>query len=408
MTGDLSALVRIEEPSFYLDASVIYGRMQSEAPVFYYEPLDMFVLTKHEDVRFAAQRNDLFSNTSGILLTEFLATPGSDQSPIDEFFDPAGEVFPLTDPPRHRTLRRLVSPAFTPKALAKIGDELRSACRTLVDTIPRDQTIDYVDVVASRLPILFASKLMGTTSGDVDLIRKWTDSLETVGSGMLTREELREHAAEFKKMGDFFRCEFERRRDGQGSDIVGTLLGAELDGQKLSEARLLAYCMLIMGTGTDTTRAFLTGMAIALAQDPGQLRRLREDRTLMSSAIDEAMRWVTPARGFVRTATIDTEIRGMTIRAGQRVYLLYSAGNVDPEVFPDPTAFDITREESIKHLGFGFGVHICIAAQLVRLEASMLFNMILDRFETFELTGRPDQVTHLLRNGWHSAPMAFH
>jgi cytochrome P450 len=407
MSGDLDTLVRIEEPAFYTDAVPVYHRLQREAPVYYYEPLDMFVLTKHEDVRYAAHRCDLFSNESGILLTEFLPTDPGDQDLVAEFFDPAGEVFPMTDPPRHRTLRRLVAPAFTPKALAKIGDELKSACRTLVVTIPTGRTIDYVDAVASRLPILFASRLMGTTTGDVELIRKWSDSLETVGSGTITREELREHAAEFKKMGDFFRCEFERKRDEPGTDLVGTLLEAELDGEKLSEARLLAYCTLIMGTGTDTTRALLTGMAIALAEHPDQLRRLRDDRTLMPSAIDEAMRWVTPARGFVRTAMADTEVRGQKIRAGQRVYLLYSAGNVDPEVFPNPEVFDITREESIKHLGFGFGVHICIAAQLVKMEANMLFNMILDRFQTFELTGRPDHVTHLLRNGWRSAPIAF-
>jgi hypothetical protein len=102
---------------------------------------------------------------------------------------------------------------------------------------------------------------------------------------------------------------------------VSTLLEAELDGEKLSEARLLAYCTLIMGTGTDTTRALLTGMAIALAEHPDQLSRLRDDRTLMASAVDEALRWVTPARGFVRTATADTEIRGQTIKAGQRLYL---------------------------------------------------------------------------------------
>jgi cytochrome P450 len=154
MPGDLDELVRIEEPAFYTDAAGIYQRLQREAPVYYYEPLDMFVLTKHEDVRYAAHRCDLFSNESGILLTEVLPTEPGDQDVVAEFFDPAGEVFPLTDPPRHRTLRRLVSPAFTPKALTKIGDRLESACRTLVETIPPGRTIDFVDDVASRLPIL--------------------------------------------------------------------------------------------------------------------------------------------------------------------------------------------------------------------------------------------------------------
>jgi cytochrome P450 len=403
----LAELVQIEDPTFYDDAIPTYHRLQREQPTYYYEPLDMFVLTKHEDVRHAAQRTDIYSTTRGLLLTEFMPAPPDAKKLQDEFFDPSGEMFPWTDPPRHRQLRRLVSPAFTPKALGQIADELTAACRSLVDTIPANEVFDFVDVLAARLPILFASRLLGTSSEDVANVRRWADAIENIGAGTQTRDQLREQALEFQNMHKFFLTEMERKRAEPGSDIVSTLIEAEVDGRKLTDVEILNYCSLIMSTGADTTRSLLTGMAIALAQHPDQLRRLRDNRELMSQAIDEAMRWTTPARGFVRTALVDTEIRGQAIRAGQRVYMLYSAGNVDPEVFPDPLTFDIMRHQELQHLGFGFGAHICIAAQLVKLEATTVFNMMLDRFDSFELADEPERVTSILRHGWRHVDMIF-
>jgi cytochrome P450 len=404
---ELVDLVKIEDPAFYDNAVPIYQRLQNEAPVFYYAPLDIFVLTKHEDLRFAAQRKDIFSPTGGMLLTEIMYKDPDDAKLLDVFFDPAGEMFTYTDLPRHRELRRLITPAFTPRALQTMGSELEASCRGLVDALQADQPVDFVDAVASRLPILFASRLLGTTSSDVELIRKWSDGLENIGSGNMSREELHAAAEEFHQMNEFFLGEFDRKRETPGDDLVTTLLDATLDGDKLNDARLLTYCSLVLAVGTDTTRSLLAGMAIALAQHPDQLELLRADRSLMSGAIDEALRWTTPARGFVRTLLDDTEIRGQEIKKGQRVYLVYSAGNIDPEVFESPLTFDITREQDLQHLGFGFGPHICIAAQMVKMETAMLFNMLLDKFSSWELAGEPRPLTHILRSGWHDAPLVF-
>jgi cytochrome P450 len=405
--AELVDLVKIEEPSFYDNAVPVYQRLQTEAPVYYYAPLDIFVLTKHEDIRFAAQRKDIFSPTGGMLLTEIMYRDEEDAKLLDVFFDPAGEMFIYTDLPRHRELRRLITPAFTPRSLQTMSAELESSCRGLVDGIEAGQPVEFVEAVASRLPILFASRLLGTNSSDVEVIRQWSDGLEKIGSGNLSRDDMRDAAAEFHNMNAFFLSEFERKRRDPGDDLVTTLLNATLDGQKLSDARLLTYCALVLASGAETTRSLLAGTAIALAQHPDQLAMLRADRSLMPTAIDEALRWTTPARGFIRTLSDDTEIRGQVIKKGQRVYLVYSAGNIDPEVFENPLTFDITRAQEIQHLGFGFGPHICIAAQLVRMEAAMLFNMLLDRFGGWELAAEPQPLTHILRSGWNDAPLIF-
>jgi cytochrome P450 len=311
---ELIDLVKIEEPSFYENPVPIYQRLQQEAPVFYYAPLDLFILTKHEDIRFAAQHKEIFSPTGGLLLTEIMHT--EDKPLREELFDPAGELFSYTDSPRHRQLRRLLTPAFTPRALATMKAELEDSRRGPVDTIDPDGPVDFVEMVASRLPILFASRLLGTTSSDMTRIRRWCDALENIGSSTLTADELREAAQEFKEMSEFFLSEFDRKREHPGSDLTSTLLEATLDGEKLSEARLITYCTLVLAVGTDTTRSLLTGMAIALVRHPDQLAQLRADRTLMPTAVDEAVRFTTPGRGFIRTLLADSEIRGQKIRPG--------------------------------------------------------------------------------------------
>jgi cytochrome P450/ferredoxin len=188
---------------------------------------------------------------------------------------------------------------------------------------------------------------------------------------------------------------------------MSVLLSEELDGAPLSEPRLLTYCHQVLSVGNDTTRSLLASFAIALAQHPDQRDLLAADRTLMPAAIEEALRWSTPGRGFVRTATRDTEIAGRPIRAGQRIYLLYAAGNFDPAVFPHPRRFDIRRDTDQPHMAFGFGPHVCIAAQLVRLVTALLFGELLDRYPRFELAGRPEPIRHVLRNGWLTAPIVF-
>ena len=132
---------------------------------------------------------------------------------------------------------------------------------------------------------------------------------------------------------------------------------------------MLTYCSTILAAGSDTTRSLLAGMALALAENPDQLMKLKANPELLNGAIEESVRWTTPARGFLRTVNRDTQIRGVDIKAGQRVYLLYDAGNRDPEVFADPWSFDITRSNAGVHLGFGYGPHLCIAANLARIEA---------------------------------------
>jgi cytochrome P450 len=406
---DLKDLVRLEDVSFYMDNPYpVYARLRREDPVFYYEPLDIYVLSRSEDIRHASRHPEIFSSAHGLMLSH-LRLPTSLGLDIREaFFDPAGEAFFFTDPPRHRQLRRLASPAFSPVGIATIEDDIRASARDLAATIEPGRPVEFMSEIASKLPVIVQARLLGVPSDDIEQIQIWTTALETISGGdvEVTTEQITEAARVFATMKDFFREQFEEKRRHPGDDLISTLLAAELDGEPLSEARLLVYCTIFLGS-TDTTRALLSGLAVALATHPDQLAALAADRSLMRAAVEEGLRWTTPARGFVRTVLQDTEIRGRAIRAGQRIYLLDHSANYDDEVYPEPHRFDITRGPDLAHLSFGFGVHTCIAAPMVRMETAIFFNEILDRCPSFELAGEPHRIAQIIRQGWDEVPLRF-
>ena len=405
----LRDLVRIEDPQFYLDDPFpVFARMRAEAPVWYYEPLDTFVLTKHQDIRFVNRTPAMFSNARGIFLNDVKyqqVAQAAGPTITDSFFPPGGEQIGTTDPPRHHELRRVASPAFSARALQLMDNEIRGYCAELVDSIEPGAVTDWMEL-AGILPVRVGSLLIGLPDADRDQVRHWSDELEKLG-GDLTLGELRSAAAEFATLRSYIVGNIEAKRTAPGRDLLSTLLEAELDDRQVSEANVVMFAMTMLAAGSDTTRALLAGLVWALAKHPRELARVAADRSLVPGAVEEALRWVTPARAFLRTATIDTEIRGQVVREGQHVYNMYMAANRDEDVFPNPETFDVGRPENDLHLAFGIGTHVCIGARLVRLEAGMLLNALLDRFSHFELAAEPVPVRHMIRNSWHDMPVIF-
>jgi cytochrome P450 len=398
--------VRLEDPNFYAnDRREIYARLHSEAPVFYYEPLDTFVLSKHEDIREAARHPEIFSSAQGLHLHQLRLDP-EEQDVYKTLYHPGGEQFAFADPPRHRELRQVAARSFAPKALAIWAEGTRKHVDELVDRIEPGEPLDFVEQVAALLPIRVAENLIGLPPGHGEDIRRWSDALESMKL-VHGAEALRDTVAQFSTMNDFFREQIDVKRADPGEDLISSLLSAELDGAPLPEPTLLVYCSTFLAAGSDTTRSLLAGMTLALADHPDQFAELRADPGLLDRVVEEALRWTTPARGFLRTAVRDTEIRGVPIKAGQRVYLLFDAGNRDAEVFPDPWEFDIMRKTAGLHLAFGYGVHLCIGSHLARMEARTLLSTLMERFSRFERAGEPVEIRQLLRAGWVRLPMSF-
>ena len=397
--------VRIEDPDFYFeDRRESYERLHAESPVFYYEPLDVFVLTKHEDIRQAARRPEVFSSAHGLHLHQLRLTP--EEVEVYATLYGAGEQFAFADPPRHKELRGVATRVFAPRSLERLGQQVRQDVAELVGKIEPGRRLDFVEEVAAVLPIRVAVALIGLPDGHDADIRRWSDALESLKL-IHGADDIRAAIRQFSEMDDFFRKQFIIKRANPGEDLISALLAAQLDGAPISEANLLTYCSTFLAAGSDTTRSLLTGMALALAEHPDQMRKLKENPALLDGAIEESLRWTTPARGFLRTALTDTQVRGVDIKAGQRVYLLYDAGNRDAEVFADPWAYDIERPNASSHLGFGYGPHLCIAAHLARLEARELYGPLLNAFGRIEVSGPVTEIRQLLRNGWVHAPLTF-
>ena len=405
MTTLTSDDISIENPDFYFeDRREMYGRLHSEQPVFYYEPLDLFVLSKYADIREAARSPEIFSSSRGLHLHQLRLEP--EEAEVYATLYGPGEQFAYADPPRHGELRGVASRRFAPRALAYMREHTQAQVDALVDGIVPGLPFDFVENVAAPLPIKVAEYFIGLPAGHDEEIRGWSDALESLKL-IHGADNIRVAVRQFQQMNDFFRAQFEVKRARPGEDLISTLLAAELDGAPLPESTLLVYCSLFLAGGSDTTRSLLAGMALALAEHPEQLAKLRANPQLLDGAVEESLRWTTPARGFLRTAVRDTEVRGVTIREGQRVYLLFDAGNRDPEVFDDPWSYDIERPNAAAHLSFGYGPHLCIAAHLARLEARLLYQALLSRFSVIEQAGPPQEIRQLLRNGWYELPLTF-
>jgi cytochrome P450 len=383
MTSQVEQFIPFEDPNFYIDDPYpVFARLQREQPVYYYEPLDIFVLTKIDDIREAARQAGIFSSGHGLFLNDLRMQKDNvaEESVFDGFFPSGAEHFAFADPPRHKTLRGLITPAFAVRNINDMKPLIEQYITELIDKIQPGVPIDFVAEIADRLPIMIATRLLGISVQDIEMVKNWSDSLEDMNS-VDTIEEIEAAKATFATMNAVFEEEFARQRVAPGNGLVADMLQAR--------------------------RALLTGTMLAFADFPDQLTRLKEDRSRINLGIEEALRWVTPARSFVRTALQDTEIRGTKIKAGQRIFLLYAAGNFDEEAFVNPHTFDVGRANATQHVAFGFGPHMCIGAQLVRTEMRIFLNQLLDRFSRVRKVSEPTPVLHVLRHSWFNAPLVF-
>jgi cytochrome P450 len=196
------------------------------------------------------------------------------------------------------------------------------------------------------------------------------------------------------------------RRANPTDDLASAIANGRVDGEPLSDMDTASYYVIVASAGHDTTKDAISGGLHALIQNPGELARLKANPALMPTAIEEMIRWSTPVKEFMRTATADTVVRGVPIAAGESVYLAYVSGNRDEEVFADPFRFDVGREPN-KHLAFGYGVHFCLGAALARMEMNSLFTELLSRLDSIELAGSPELSATTFVGGFKHLPIRY-
>ncbi len=376
-----------------------FGRLRREAPVYLHpEPNGpgFWAVTKYHDVMAIGRDPGRFSSNRGG--TNIPTYPPEDFSAI--------QLMMLNmDPPQHNKFRRLASTGFTPRMVALMEPRIRAAAKDIVDGVIGRGEMDFVASIAAELPLRVIAELLGVPHDERHLLFHWSNRLigfddpefqTSLEDARIAAMEIWAYASQLA----------EDRRGTRGEDLVTTLINAEVDGERLTEAEFCGFFLLLSVAGNETTRNLISGGMLALIEHPSERARLVADPSLMPSAVEEMLRWVTPVMHFRRTATRDLELGGQLIRENDKVVMYYTSANRDEDVFPDAGRFDVGRTPN-EHLTFGSGQHFCLGANLARLEIRVMFDEILRRVADVEFTGPVRRLRSNFINGFKSVPIRF-
>jgi cholest-4-en-3-one 26-monooxygenase len=365
-----------------------------------------WLIAKHADVMAVSRDTRRFSSQIGHIALE-------DRDPEALA---ARQSMIETDPPEHTRLRKLVSYAFTRNKVKEYADYTRQTVSELLDSAIAMGEFDWVTEISEPLPVTVLISILGLPRGDVPLLVELTSEMAAATDIDYQPDPIRypsdvdprllpfgtpAAAAVF----DYGRKIGAERRAHPGDDLVSRLVHAEVDGEHLDDTEYTNFFQLFIFAGNETTRTGISQGILALMDHHDQWDRLASDPVLVPTAVEEILRYGTPLIYFRRTATIDTEIRGVPIQAGDRVALWYPSANRDEDVFDDPGEFDVGRRPN-PHCAFGRGgPHFCLGSFLARLEIGILLEEILARRVRFELTGPPVRLSSNFVNGFKSIPV---
>src|ERR1700744_2093353 len=404
-TIDESAKV-LADPQAYADEPKLHAalrHLRANAPVSrvevpHYRPF--CAITKHADVMDIQTNTVLFTNWPRPVLTAGVG---------DEMSAAAGvRTLIHLDDPQHRAMRAIGADWFRPKAMRALKVRVDELAKTYVDKmLAVGPECDFVQEVAVNYPLYVIMSLLGIPESDFPRMLKLTQELFGSDDSEFKRGSSNED--QFPALFDmfqYFNGVTAARREHPTEDLASAIATARIDGEPLSDIDTVSYYLIVATAGHDTTSATISGGLHGLVENPDQLRRLRDNLDLMPLATEEMIRWVTPVKEFMRTATADTSIRGVPIAHGESVYLSYVSENPDEEVFDDPFRFDVGRDPN-KHLAFGYGVHFCLGAALARMEVNSFFTELLPRLKTIELNGNPQLIATTFVGGLKPLPIRY-
>lgn len=399
------------DPTAYADEPRLHAaltHLRAHAPVSLvdhppYRPF--WAITRHADIMEIERDNVLWINEPRPLL----APAAADDLQQQLLASGMGlRTLIHMDDPLHHKMRTIASDWFRPKAMRAMKARVDELAHRYVDKMAEvGPECDFVQEIAVNYPLYVIMSLLGLPESDFPRMLRLTQELfggddDEYRRGITPEEQL-------PVLLDFFAYFNEltaKRRAHPTDDIASTIANARIDGEPLSDVDTASYYVILATAGHDTTSAAISGGLRALIEHPDQRERLRADLELMPTAVEEIIRWVTPVKEFMRTATADTEVRGVPIAEGESVYLSYVSANRDEDIFDDPFAFDIGRDPN-KHLAFGHGVHFCVGSALARMEINSFFTALLPRLEEIEPAGEPQLVSTTFVGGMKHLPIRY-
>ena len=345
-----------------LDTYAWYRQLRSGQPIVYDEQRGAWLVFRYADVERVLRDTSTFSSQRA-----FKPDGG-----VDEIA--GGSILGL-DPPRHRHLRSLITRAFTLKRVTQLESRIREITRQLLDRVESEDTVDIVTALAFPLPVMVICELLGVPSEDAEQFRSW--SHDVVGNNYALRMQAMEAIARY-----FDALVIERTRN-PGTDLISELVQGEVDGARLSRTEVTGACLLLLIAGHETTATLISNAMWCFEEHPQARAEVTAQPQLLPGAIEEILRCRAVVHWMPRVVTQQTRFLDQDLAEGDLVLPMFAAANLDAAQFPDPDRFDIRRAPN-RHMGFGFGIHLCLGAALARLEANIALRELLARFPRAE------------------------
>ncbi len=388
-------LLDIDQLSLSGPPHPLYAEIRRREPVSWQEMPGVggyWAVMRHADVVTVSKAPELYSaQAKGMQLEDF-----TDQLP----------TLLSLDPPRHTEMRKRVLHSFAPRVVRRLESRIRDVVRHTLERCASLRECDLVMDVARPLPLAIICDLLGVPDEDREKVGDWADRLAGAADPELSRglDSGTQSAFAFGA----YAYELASRVDGAGSassdSLLHVLRDAKLEGEQVDLPTFAGLFVQIAIAGNETTRSTISGGLLELIHRPDEFARIVADRRLIPTAVEEFLRWLTPVHYFRRTATRDTTLGGVKIRAGDRVVMMYASANRDEEVFDEPERFDVGRSPN-PHLAFGFGEHYCLGAALGRLETRIFLEAFFERFAKIELAGEPARLRSSELNAWKRIPV---
>ena len=431
--NDVFSLLNLQQKEIRSNPYPFYEQLRNQDPVHWDEELGFWVLTHYSDID-SLYTDERFSRAQG-LMRGFQRLSESERHIAEPVYHSFSKTVFYADPPDHTHLRGLMNHAFTPRRVERLRPYIQNTVNELLDIAQAKANVDMIHDLAYPLPVMVISELLGLPASDRAQFKKWSDDLFAIlGTVRHKSSDLLERAEQsLNEMTEYVKDLSHERREHPKDDLLTALLSvteeestacphphglssAHATGElvreqdaspALTQEELVANINILLSTGHETTTHLIGNGLLALLHHPEQLEKLQTQPGLLAPAIEEMLRYDNPVQITYRSALEDASIKGKQIRKGDLVNTIIGSANRDPQRFSNPDSFDITRNEG-RHLGFGIGIHFCIGAPLVRLEAEIVFETILHRFPRISLgTGTLEWQEHPIFRGLKSLPVSL-
>jgi cytochrome P450 len=373
-----------------------YAYLRKHAPVYWIEPLQAWALSRYADVDFALRNPQIFPSSG------FTNQTLGDLNPTPE----TPWILDM-NPPDHTRLRKLVNKGFLPRLIRNLEPRVQEITRQLIASLRKQLEGDLVSALSGPLPTTVIAEMLGVEDNRLNDFKRWSDDV-VLGTSRPTDEAVRTRVRQSgAALRAYFERLIERRRTDPGEDVISALVRAEEEHDTLTSAEILGLAVLLLLAGNETTTNLIGNATRNLLRYPEELAKVRADRTLVPSLIEEALRYESPVQLIPRQTAREIALEGGTIPAGATVFLLLASANRDERKFPEPDRFDVTRNPQ-DHVAFGYGIHYCLGAPLARLEGRIAFEQLLFECPPFTCTMDPlPQIASIVVRGVQTLPLRF-